>query len=364
MASRRGFLTGLGASLGVLGLPCTCCRSFAQNAPKRRETSIGGRRVRTIDIHCHCGVADVLKVVEGSDLERPATRHIHARDGVEIGPDRLAIMDGQGIDTEVLTINPWWYGANEDLARRIIDVQNQKLSEITKAYPGRIYAFASVALQFPDLAAQQLEIGMKQMGLKGAAIGCSVAGDELSAPKFDPFWAKAEELQALVFMHPQDNIAGTGIGKRVKGPGALANVIGNPLETTFALSHLIFDGTLDRFPNLKLCGAHGGGFLPSYAARMDHGCEIFPGQCKGPVLKKKPTDYLRQLYFDTLVFTPEGLRHLVAQCGVGQIMVGTDTAIPWVKDPIGQVLETPNLTDADRIAILGGTAAKLLHLDA
>ncbi|HWG05381.1 MAG TPA: amidohydrolase family protein [Beijerinckiaceae bacterium] len=363
MANRREFLGGLGAaSLGVFGVPCTCGRSLAQTPPSRREVSVGGRRVRTIDIHCHCGVADVLKVVAGTDLERPASRHLHARDGVEIGPDRLAIMDGQGIDAEVLTINPWWYGADEDLARRIIDVQNQKLGEITKAYPGRIYAFASVSLQFPERAAEQLEIGMKQMGLKGAAIGCSVEGDELSAPKFDPFWAKAEELEALVFMHPQDNITGTGIGKRVRGPGALANVIGNPLETTFALSHLIFDGTLDRFPNLKLCGAHGGGFLPSYAARMDHGCEIFPGQCKGPVLKKKPTDYLKQLYFDSLVFTPEGLRHLVAQCGVGQIMVGTDTAIPWVKDPVGQVLETPELSDADRIAILGGTAEKLLKL--
>jgi aminocarboxymuconate-semialdehyde decarboxylase len=363
MASRRQFLSGLGASLGVFSVPCRCCSSFAQTAPARREVSIGGRRVRTIDIHCHCGVSDVLKVVEGTELERPARGQIDSRQNAPIGPERLAIMDGQGIDIEVLTINPWWYGANEDLARRIIDVQNEKLAALTKAYAGRIYAFASVALQFPELAAEQLEIGMKQMGLKGAAIGGNVEGQEISDPKFDPFWAKAEELQALIFMHPQDNISATGIGKRVRGSGALANVIGNPLETTFALSHLIFEGTLDRFPNLKLCSAHGGGFLPSYAARMDHGCEIFPNQCKGPVLKKRPSEYLRQLYFDTLVFTPEGLRHLVAECGVGQLMVGTDTAIPWVKDPVGQVLETPDLSNEDQIAILGGTAAKLLHLE-
>src|SRR6202012_3664289 len=130
--------------------------------------------------------------------------------------------------------------------RRIIDLQNQKLSEITKAYPGRIYGFASVALQFPELAAEQLEIGMKQMGLKGGAIGCSVEGEELSSPKFDPFWAKAEALQALIFMHPQESVALDGIAKRAEGPGALRNVVGFPLETTFALSHLIFDGVLDR----------------------------------------------------------------------------------------------------------------------
>jgi aminocarboxymuconate-semialdehyde decarboxylase len=365
MGSRREFLRGFGAaSFGIVGLPCTCGRSLGQTALPRREISVAGSRVRTIDIHCHCGVADVLNVVAGTDLERPARGQINSRQSEPIGPERLAIMDRQGIDTEVLTINPWWYSAGEDLARRIIDVQNEKLAAMTAAYPGRIYAFASVALQFPELAAQQLETGMKQLGLKGAAIGGNVEGEELSARKYDPFWAKAEELQALIFIHPQDNIASTGIGKRIRGSGALANVIGNPLETTFALAHLIFEGTLDRFPNLKLCAAHGGGFLPSYAGRMDHGCEIFPNRCKGPALLKRPSEYLRQLYFDSLVFTPEGLRHLVAECGVGQIMVGTDTAIPWVSDPVDQVLQTPGLGDADRIAILGGTAAKLLRLEA
>ena len=139
-------------------------------------------------------------------------------------------------------------------------------------------------------------------------------------------------------------------------------MIGNPLETSLALAHLIFEGTLDRFPTLKVCAAHGGGFLPSYAARMDHGCSVFPAQCKGPTLKKKPSDYLKQLYFDSLVFTGEGLRHLVAEHGASQIMIGTDYAVPWVKGPVDHVLGAPGLSDADRIAILGGNAAKLLKL--
>jgi aminocarboxymuconate-semialdehyde decarboxylase len=139
-------------------------------------------------------------------------------------------------------------------------------------------------------------------------------------------------------------------------------VIGNPLETTIALSHLIFDGTLDRFPNLKICTAHGGGYLPSYAARMDHGCSVFPNQCRGPTLKKQPSEYLKQLYFDSIVFTPEGLRHLVAECGASEVVIGTDCAVPWVNDPVDLILDTPTLSDADRIAILGGTAAKLLRM--
>ena len=127
---------------------------------------------------------------------------------------------------------------------------------------------------------------------------------------------------------------------------------------------MIFEGTLDRFPNLNLCAAHGGGYLPSYAARMDHGCSVFPNECKGEPPKKQPTEYLKQLYFDSIMFTPEGLRHLVAECGASQIMVGTDSPIPWVKDPVDLVLKTPGLSDDDRIAMLGGTAAKLLKIAA
>src|SRR5262249_36254039 len=154
------------------------------------------------------------------------------------------------------------------------------------------------------LAAQQMEEGIKKYGLRGAAIGGNVNGEELSNPKYAPFWAKAEELQALVFMHPQDAVAATGIGKRSQGNGVLGNVIGNPLETALFLSHLIMEGTLDKFPNLKLMCAHGGGYLPSYADRLDHGCFVFPEQCKG-TLKKKPSEYMRDIYVDSLVFTGE-----------------------------------------------------------
>jgi len=194
------------------------------------------------------------------------------------------------------------------------------------AHPDRFVGYASVALQFPDLAAKQLEDGMK-LGLRGAAIGGSVEGEEISLPKYDPFWAKAEELQAPIFMHPQSSADATGITKRVKGNGNLANVIGNPLETTIFLSHMIFDGTLERFPHLRLLAAHGGGYLPSYPDRMDHGC-FQPNACQGAKLNKKPTEYLKQVYVDSLVFTPEALRHLVAVMGADHIMIGTDYPFP------------------------------------
>ena len=112
-------------------------------------------------------------------------------------------------------------------------------------------------------------------------------------------------------------------------------MIGNPLETTIALSHLIFEGTLDKFPGLKICAAHAGGFLPSYAGRSDHGCltrpDLCPGGTHGPI-KKKPTEYLKQLYYDTMVFTPEGVRHLVAEVGASQLLVGTDYPVSVDED--------------------------------
>jgi aminocarboxymuconate-semialdehyde decarboxylase len=271
-------------------------------------------------------------------------------------------MDRDGIDVQVLSINAFWYAADRDLARRMFDLQSEKLAEMCKAIPGRFLGYAPVSLQFPELAAEQLEHGMKDLGLVGAAIGGSVEGEEIAAAKFDPFWKKAEELQALVFYSSADRAAINRIAKRIQGSGALGNVIGNPLETSLALAHLIFEGTLDCFPNVKICAAHGGGFLPSYAARMDHGCSVFPAQCKGPALKKKPSEYLKQLYFDSLVFTSEGLRHLVNEHGASQIMIGTDYAVPWVKGPVDHVLNTPGLSDAERIAILGGNAAKLMKI--
>ncbi len=152
------------------------------------------------------------------------------------------------------------------------------------------------------------------------------------------------------------------MNKRLDGKGGLTNVIGNPLETTIFLSHLIFDGTLDRFPGLKICAAHGGGYLPSYAARSDYGCVRYPESCK--VAKKKASEYLRQLYFDSMVFSAEGLRHLVAECGASQIMIGTDYPFPWSTTTVDHVLNTPGLSDADKRAILGETAAKLLRIPA
>ncbi len=356
MTNRRQFLKNAAGTAGIVFSSCSLLdqQLRAQPAQKRRLVTVGGKRIRTIDIHAHVVIPEAVTLMGGRAV--PAT-DTGIMDGA-MAEDRFAHMDKWGTDMQALSINPTWYSVERDLAAKGIELQNQKLAELCGKYPDRFVAFASVALQYPELAAQQLEDGVKKYKLRGAAIGGHVNGDELSNPRFDVFWKKAEELGVLVFMHPQGI---PEMNKRLGGAGFLTNVIGNPLETTIFLSHLIFDGTLDKFPGLKICSAHAGGYLPSYAGRSDYGCVRAPESCKD---KKKPaTEYLRKLYFDTMIFNTEGMRHLVAQCGASQLMIGTDFPFPWSDAIVDDVLKTPGLSDADKRAILGETAAKLLKVN-
>ena len=360
MNSRRQFLkTTAGATAGILftGCPLLDAAHAQTKAPvKRREVMIGGRRIKTIDIHSHCVIPEAMDL-----MGQKQTGEVKGQpQNVLVFEERLGAMDAQGIDVEALSINPSWYKLDRDLVSKVIRLQNEKLAEICAARPDRFVAFASLALQYPDLAVQQLETAVKKYNLRGAAIGGSVAGEEFSDAKFHPVWAKAEELGVPLFIHPQST---PELNKRFKGSGWLANTIGNPLDTTIALSHLIYEGTLDKFPGLKVCAAHGGGYLPSYAPRSDHGCFVSPQGCNPDiVLKKKPTEYLNQLYFDSLVFTSEALRHIVAQVGSSQIVIGTDSPIPWNEHPVDHIMGTATLSDKQKIAILGGNAAKLLGI--
>jgi aminocarboxymuconate-semialdehyde decarboxylase len=350
MRTRRQFIGDVaGATAGVM---------FAVRGVRaaRRQVTVGGRRVKVVDSHAHCAVPEVLDVVKGTDLERVVSGSLNGP--LVMSSDRVRAMDDQGIDVQVLSINPYWYSADRDLARRIVDVQNRRLAAMCAAQPDRFVPLATVALQHPDLASEQLEEAVKTLGMRGVSTGASINGEELASPKFDPFWAKVEQLGALVFIHPQGV---PELRSRLQGNGFLTNVIGNPLDTTIALSRLIFEGTLDRFPNLKICAAHGGGYLPSYIARSDQGCVTFPANCTR-ALKKRPSEYLKQLYVDSLVFTGEALRHLAAECGASQIVLGTDYPFPWTTTSVDHILKAPGLSDADRIALLGGNASKLLGI--
>src|SRR3954453_23081650 len=360
MTTRRNFLKGgVAAAAGVVF--CSCGMPHGASAQATRQklpVMVGGKRVKTIDVHAHCVIP------EASKLLGPAPANT-VRGGDEVVIDmakRLAAMDSQAVDVEVLSINPNWYKADRELAGQVVRIQNEKLAELCASKSDRFAGFASLTLQAPDLAVQELETAVRKQGLKGAAIGGNVAGEAFSDPKFHPVWAKAEELGASLFIHPQGV---PELNKQLAGNGWLSNAIAYPLETTIALSHLIFEGTFDKFPGLKVIAAHGGGFLPSYADRSDHVCLVGPKGCNPEIkLKKKPTEYLKQIWFDSLIFTPEAIRHLVAQVGSSQIVVGSDYPYPWEMAPVDHIFASTSLRDEEKADILGRTAAKLFGMTA
>jgi len=350
-----------GAGSGVLFCSCEAKGAGGQPRYSQLPVMVNGKRVKTIDVHAHCLFHEATALM-GNAAERliPPTKGGAAH--YFTVEERLKGMDDQAIDMEILSVNPFWYRKDRDTAEAIVRIQNEKLAELTASHPDRLGAFASLALQFPDLAVQQLEHAVKKQGLRGAAIGGSVNGDDFSDPKFHPVWAKAEALGAVLFIHPMGT---PELTQRLGGNGWLRNLVGNPLETTIALLHLIFEGVLDKFPDLKVLAAHGGGYLGSYAPRADHVHYVSPQSLDPDIkLKKKPTEYLRQIYYDALVFTPEALRHLVAEVGASQVMLGTDHPIPWEEHPVDHIFATESLTDDEKIAILGGNAARLFGLEA
>src|SRR5689334_1356747 len=363
MNTRRAFLkTGASVATGLIFCGCGLLhRAHAQGAVRQTlPVSVAGKTVKTIDVHSHCQFreAGALLGADGEKLQVPPVNNAEAA-FIEIDK-RLAAMDAQAIDVEVLSINPFWYDRDRDLAAQIVKIQNEKLAELCASKPDRFAAFASLTLQAPDLAVQELETAVKKQGLKGAAIGDIVNGVEFADPKFHPVWAKAEELGVPLFIHP---LSTPELAKRFAGNGWLSNTIGNPLSTTIALSHLIFEGTFDRFPGLKVIAAHGGGYLPSYADRSDHACLVGPKGCNPEIkLKKKPTEYLKQIWFDSLIFSPEAIRHLVAQVGSSQIVVGSDYPYPWQMAPVDHIFASTSLSGEEKADIPGRTAAKLFGM--
>ncbi len=368
--NRRRFLETAATGGGLL--LCTCgvsaARAFAapfqSAASTRRQITIGGRRVRTIDMHAHVFVNEVWPLVKDLPQVDRAMANLGASamaiDTASLDR-RFREMDRVGIDVHVISVHPsqFLYFTDASLTARIVKMQNETIAELCAAHPDRFVGFGNVSLQQPDLAVEQADHAVKTLGLRGFIVGANVNGGELSSPKLDVFWKKIEELGTVVMIHPQGFDDG---GKRLEGAGALGNNIGFPLDTTIALAHLIFEGVLDRFAGVTIIGAHGGGFLASYIGRFDN-CNAIQAPCQK--MKRKPSEYLRgpQLYFDSLVYSPQNLRNIVTAAGASQIVIGTDFGFPIASTaPVDTVLQTPGLTTDEQIAILGGNAERLLKL--
>jgi len=325
-----------------------------------------------VDIHAHIDVPAIDGLVRGKpglaaeQADQLATFGAESvRRNIELAStsyrpllddlaSRLAQMDASGIDVHAISVVPtlYHYWADQALAADIVAAANEHIATTVAAQPDRLIGLAAVALQHPELAAEQLQAAHARQGLRGAEISTSVAGRDLSDPALDPFWAAAEELGSFIFIHPW----GCSLGSRL-APAYLGNIVGNPTETTVALHHLVFGGVLDRFPRLRICAAHGGGYFPHYLGRADHAYKVRP---ESRTMKRLPSEYLDTLHFDSLVYTDDALSRLVAIAGPDHVLLGTDYPFDMgVTDPLDRI-DRIGLDAESRAAIAGGNAARLL----
>jgi aminocarboxymuconate-semialdehyde decarboxylase len=345
-------------------------RGGARATVKKRGRSL------TVDIHCHYMNTDVaakvapLNPAQHEPMARysnAATREANLRQVEERGPKltdialRLKDMDRMGVDVQAVSPAPhqtyYWTepGMGQELARAV----NERLAEIVAQHPERFVALGTVPLQDLSLAVAELEHCVRKLGMRGVEINPSVRGMDLTDAKLnlEAFFAAVEKLDVVIFMHP----IGFTHGERLVNH-YFSNVIGNPLETTVAASHLIFDGVLERHPKLKVVLPHAGGYLAHYWARMDHAYKART-DTRGQ-MKRKPSSYLERFYFDTITFDHGMLAHLIARFGADHVLLGTDYPYDMGMERPREFIEgVKGLSRAEIAAIEGGNAARLLKID-
>jgi aminocarboxymuconate-semialdehyde decarboxylase len=330
-------------------------------------------RSTAIDIHSHVAIAPAAALVKPyldpaniplTHFADASTKALNQKQEEDIRvritthDERLAEMDAMGIDMQLIlpTPNQCTYAIPIEIGVRAARMINEGLAEYVAKRPDRFVALGTVPLSDGTEAAKELERAMATLGMKGAEILTNVAGRELSDPEFSAFWRKAEELGALIIIHPNGFTEGRRLSRFY-----FSNIIGNPLDTTIALHYLIFDGVLERHPNLKILAVHGGGYLPAYSGRIDHAWGA-RSDAHGN-LTHSPTSYLKKIYVDTVVFSPHQLAELVRLFGTDHVVMGTDYPFDMAEfDPIGHLASVDGLDDLAFAAIAGGNARRLLGL--
>lgn len=327
----------------------------------------------TIDVHAHVLLPEVEALVAGLpghaeakvlDARRngPAVLAVNGPMVRERIPEltdptvRLAAMDAQGVDVQLVSPSPshYHYWADEETAQKVYLLANESTAAHCRAAPDRLRGLGLVPLQHPEHTVAALDHALEQ-GLAGVEISSHAPGRELSDPAYEPFWTRAEETGALLFLHP----FGCTLDERLDR-WYLSNTVGQPVENAVALSHLIFSGVLDRHPGLRVIAARGG-YLPTHIGRSDHAWSVRSDA--GASCAHLPSSYLKRLYYDSLVHDPHVLRELVRVAGADRVLLGSDFPFDMgTEDPVG-ALRAARLPEADFHAVRGGNAATLLSLE-
>ncbi|MEU4892634.1 amidohydrolase family protein [Streptomyces sp. NPDC044780] len=327
--------------------------------------------VPTVDVHAHVLLPEVEALVAGLDGLAEARALDARRNGPAAlavsGPMvrkrlprltdpavRLATMDAQGVDVQLVSPSPshYHYWTDEVTAEKLYRLANEATAAHCATAPDRLRGLGLVPLHHPDLCGPALDHALGQ-GLLGVEISSHAPGRDLSDPAYEPLWTRAERTGAIVFLHP----FGCTLDERLDR-WYLSNTVGQPTENAVALSHLIFSGVLDRHPGLKLIAAHGGGYLPTHIGRSDHAWSARSDAGAG--CAHPPSSYLGRLYFDSLVHDPHVLRELLRAAGADRVLLGSDFPFDMgTEDPVG-ALRAARLPEADFDAVRGGNATTLL----
>jgi aminocarboxymuconate-semialdehyde decarboxylase len=351
-------------------------RPYDSTAGREHLTEKKRPKTPTVDCHIH------LRVAEADDFVRPHLDKMKGHAGTTFAspeslaqnkkqqqdratelvdmPTRLPDMDRMIVDVAALSCAPpqFYYGLEPSLGHESAQIVNDGLAAKMKEAPERHIGLGTVPLQDTDLAIKELKRCVNELGFRGLQIGARVTEEEeLSAPRLDPFWAAAQELDVPMLIHPASYASAR------LAPHHFLNIIGNPLDTTVGIHHLIFDGVLERYPDLKFILSHGGAFPSHYFARMDHAYGARP-DCRDKI-HQKPSVYLKKFYFDTIVFSVEQLDYLIKLFGVDRILIGTDYPFDMGEyDPVEHVYQAHGLSEEDREKICGLNVLKLLKRDA
>ena len=272
--------------------------------------------------------------------------------------NRLEVMTKGNIGIATVEVHTACVGYELDGSRgeSWSKLYNEAIMNLVKRYPDRFVGIATVPLQDPPRAAGVLEHAIRDLKMSGVTLASNVVGKYFDSKDFDPFWAKAEELNVLMIMHPEWVAGGDKMGAY-----GLRTVCGNPADTTLSVGFMIYSGVFDRFPNLKLALLHGGGFFPYHLGRFDNGYRSGSGASSMPA-KQPPSKYLKNLYFDNLVYRVETVEYLKRMVGAEHIMVGTDYPFDLGDWMAAEKIQTMNCTESEREAMMHGNARRLLRL--
>ncbi|MET4580286.1 amidohydrolase family protein [Ottowia thiooxydans] len=269
---------------------------------------------------------------------------------------RIQHMDQAGIDVSVVSLtcpNVYWGG--EAISLQAAVEANDNVADAQREYPDRIRWFASLPWEYPQRAVEELERACAK-GAAGVMVLANVAGKSLTDPMFAPIWKAIDDKALPVLVHPTDP---PGVDAMDMTKFDLSWSVGFMFDTTLAITRMIFEGFFDQYPHLKIIASHGGGTLPYLVGRFEKGDEVELPQRRQ--MKRKPTDYLRHIYYDNITYNLNTMKYLVSVVGEEHVMLGTDWP-HWVHDTAGALAHTAQLPPSQMRAIRGTNALRVFGL--